>query len=66
VKRHEDNLKMEGKFEGKQLEAVAIRGERMAIKKHQDNLTLEGELQVSVSLQLHFLILRCCCCGEVS
>ena len=43
--RHEDNLRLEGKFEGKQVESVALRGERAQIKRHEDNLHMEGSFE---------------------
>ncbi len=45
VVRHEDNLRLEGKFEGKQVESIALRGERAQIKKHEDNLHMEGAFE---------------------
>ena len=45
VVRHQDNLKLEGKFEGKVLETAATKGDRAAIKKYEDNLKLEGSTE---------------------
>ena len=43
--RHQDNLKVEGKFEGKASQGMAAIGERAAVVKHQDNLKMEGRFE---------------------
>ena len=45
VKRHQDNLKLEGSFEGRQTTAAVVRGERADIVSHQDNLKIEGTFE---------------------
>jgi hypothetical protein len=42
VVKHSDNLRVEGKFEGRAKEASVKRGERMSVVKHKDNLKMEG------------------------
>ena len=45
VRRHTDNLKVEGTFEGR-IKAEALVGERAKAVKHNDNLKIEGEMQM--------------------
>jgi len=43
-RKHSDNLKIEGQFQGKRDNAIIVgSGERSTITKHKDNLKLEGE-----------------------
>ena len=46
VVKHQDNIKVEGKFEGRSKSSTVgsfARGERMAIVRHKDNLKMEGK-----------------------
>ena len=40
VVKHADNLKVEGKFEGRTRDASVTRGELMSILSHKDNLNI--------------------------
>ena len=41
VVKHEDNLKMEGAFEGRSKAEAFTRGDRVDVVRHKDNLTME-------------------------
>ena len=45
VKRHEDNLHLEGSFEGRRSNGVVLAGERAKVVRHEDNLRLEGKFE---------------------
>ena len=45
VKRHQDNLKLEGSFESRQKAEAVIKGERAEVQRHQDNFKIEGTFE---------------------
>ena len=40
--RHEDNLRLEGQFEGRKQQQQVLVGERASVVRHSDNLKMEG------------------------
>lgn len=46
IVKHEDNLKIEGDFTGRQTQHTGSVGQRVATKKYSDNLQLEGKIEM--------------------
>ena len=45
VKRAQDNLKLEGSFEGRKSQQTIVKGERAEVRRHTDNLKVEGTFE---------------------